>query len=208
MTTSIYSPMSLANWLIDISILLARFDNNPSTHYLRRLLRVISGIKVFEPERYKKGFDTHHIIPRCCGGTDDQINLLIVTRREHYVVHHLFAKAFPKNIKAYFAFYSNFQKPYGSLRRLSKYLEHIAFQKKVSLINKKMGWGVNGALNVLPKVSQPNVVEKRKNMNNGNHNQQIPISQVEEYRSNGWEFGYLTKEKLILNRQRLIDEGL
>ena len=31
--------------------------------------------------------ETHHIIPRCLGGTDDPMNLVDLTPEEHYVAH-------------------------------------------------------------------------------------------------------------------------
>lgn len=36
--------------------------------------------------------ETHHIIPRCLGGTDDSENLVDLTPREHYIAHILLAK--------------------------------------------------------------------------------------------------------------------
>lgn len=34
-------------------------------------------------------FETHHIVPRCAGGTDNDDNLVKLTAREHYVCHML-----------------------------------------------------------------------------------------------------------------------
>lgn len=36
--------------------------------------------------------ESHHIVPRCLGGTDDLLNLVDLTAREHYVAHILLAK--------------------------------------------------------------------------------------------------------------------
>jgi hypothetical protein len=35
------------------------------------------------------GYQTHHIIPRCFGGTDDATNLVVLTYKEHRVCHRL-----------------------------------------------------------------------------------------------------------------------
>jgi len=35
------------------------------------------------------GYQTHHIIPRCFGGTDDSSNLAVLTYKEHRVCHRL-----------------------------------------------------------------------------------------------------------------------
>lgn len=39
-------------------------------------------------------YETHHIIPRCMGGTDEKFNLVRLTAREHYIAHHLLFKAY------------------------------------------------------------------------------------------------------------------
>jgi hypothetical protein len=36
--------------------------------------------------------ERHHIQPKCLGGTDDHKNLVRLTAREHFVVHHLLTK--------------------------------------------------------------------------------------------------------------------
>ena len=36
--------------------------------------------------------ETHHIIPKSLGGTNDPKNLVAVTAREHYLLHYLLTK--------------------------------------------------------------------------------------------------------------------
>jgi superoxide dismutase len=48
--------------------------------------------------------ETHHIIPRCMGGNDESSNLTVLTYREHYIVHHLLTKIYPKRAKIHYAF--------------------------------------------------------------------------------------------------------
>lgn len=48
--------------------------------------------RAIEQNRIKErhdGFQTHHIIPRCFGGTDDATNLVVLTYKEHRVCHRL-----------------------------------------------------------------------------------------------------------------------
>jgi hypothetical protein len=45
-------------------------------------------------EGYK---ETHHIIPRCIGGTEDPSNLVDLTAREHFIAHLLLCEIYPKN---------------------------------------------------------------------------------------------------------------
>jgi hypothetical protein len=40
-------------------------------------------------------FETHHIIPRCLGGSDDPSNLTRLSPEEHYVAHQLLVKLNP-----------------------------------------------------------------------------------------------------------------
>ena len=38
--------------------------------------------------------ESHHIIPRCLGGTDESANLVDLTAREHYIAHILLARMY------------------------------------------------------------------------------------------------------------------
>lgn len=43
--------------------------------------------------------ESHHIVPRCMGGTNDANNLVDLTPEEHYVAHQLLVKIYPDNYK-------------------------------------------------------------------------------------------------------------
>lgn len=47
--------------------------------------------------------ESHHIVPRCMGGTDDLFNLVDLTPEEHYVAHQLLVKIYPENHKLVYA---------------------------------------------------------------------------------------------------------
>jgi hypothetical protein len=49
--------------------------------------------------------ETHHIIPKCLGGSDDKENLVKLTAREHYIAHKLLVKMFPYEFKLKYAFW-------------------------------------------------------------------------------------------------------
>lgn len=51
----------------------------------------------------QKGYERHHVIPRCLGGTDDKTNLVYLKPEEHYVAHQLLVKLNPGNLKLLFA---------------------------------------------------------------------------------------------------------
>lgn len=40
-------------------------------------------------------YESHHIIPKCLGGTDDSNNKVLLTGREHFLVHKLLHKIYP-----------------------------------------------------------------------------------------------------------------
>ena len=44
-----------------------------------------------------EGYETHHIVPRCMGGSDTKDNLVKLTPEEHYVAHQLLVKIYPDN---------------------------------------------------------------------------------------------------------------
>ena len=53
----------------------------------------------------KQGWENHHIIPRCLGGTSERNNIVVLTPREHYVAHRLLFKIYPSNAKIIYAFW-------------------------------------------------------------------------------------------------------
>lgn len=63
--------------------------------------------------------ESHHVIPRCMGGSDDLDNLVDLTPEEHYVAHQLLIKMYPNN------------------RRLAK-AAHMMTKGRVT--NKVYGW--------------------------------------------------------------------
>ena len=42
-------------------------------------------------------YENHHIIPRCMGGTNDKENLVLLTAKEHYMIHKLLTIIYPSN---------------------------------------------------------------------------------------------------------------
>lgn len=47
--------------------------------------------------------ETHHIVPRCLGGSNDALNLVELTPEEHYVAHQLLVKIHKNNKKILYA---------------------------------------------------------------------------------------------------------
>lgn len=84
----------------------------------------------------ESGYEIHHIILRCEGGTNDESNLVKLTYREHFLAHLLLAKSYPHKINyrlasSYFLnkkdvvgsrTYSNLKYSIAEFKRYQKYL--------------------------------------------------------------------------------------
>lgn len=56
--------------------------------------------RIIESARSQRRYgytETHHILPRCLGGSDDKENLVSLTAREHFICHRLLVKIHPSN---------------------------------------------------------------------------------------------------------------
>ena len=50
-------------------------------------------------------YEKHHIMPRCLNGNNDEENLVLLTAREHFVMHKLLTYIYPENRKIAKAFH-------------------------------------------------------------------------------------------------------
>jgi hypothetical protein len=58
-------------------------------------------------ERDLEGYkESHHITPKCLGGTNEVENLVFLTGREHFICHWLLARIYPDNRKIAYAFFA------------------------------------------------------------------------------------------------------
>jgi hypothetical protein len=66
-------------------------------------------IKRAVTENRKKGsgvyYELHHIIPKCMGGNNDKDNLVLLTAREHFIVHKLLCEIYPNEDKLVYAYW-------------------------------------------------------------------------------------------------------
>lgn len=70
---------------------------NYSDHYDRLIIR---GQNRTPQDGY---FEKHHVVPRCLGGDDSEINLVLLTAEEHFVAHQLLVKLHPANTSLIYA---------------------------------------------------------------------------------------------------------
>ena len=83
-------------------------QSNLNSHYLNRLIKLLSHSIAIEPFKKTEGFECHHIVPKSWKPEwiKEPDNLLKVSTKAHYVIHHLMWKAFPKDAAMKYAFWS------------------------------------------------------------------------------------------------------
>ena len=50
-------------------------------------------------------YEKHHIIPKCLGGLNNKENLVLLTAREHFLIHWLLHRIYPEDSRIGFAFF-------------------------------------------------------------------------------------------------------
>jgi hypothetical protein len=88
-------------------------------HYLNRYIKLVLVLKEKDIKR-TKGCQNHHILPRAFGGTNEIENLVMVTSRQHYLLHRLLWKGtrHPKAANAFMPMNHGWDH-YGNLRNIS-----------------------------------------------------------------------------------------
>lgn len=94
-------------------------------HYYNRYIKFINNIPVVNGSVY----ETHHIHPKCLGGSDDKSNLIRLTPRQHYIAHMLLAFAYRDNLSVVSAFC---QMAHKNTRKKTRHiLRHRTFSSRI-----------------------------------------------------------------------------
>ena len=64
--------------------------------------QIINRAKTRQLEGY---VERHHIIPKCLDGKDDNINIVQLTAREHFICHQLLVEIYPNNSKLWYSLF-------------------------------------------------------------------------------------------------------
>jgi hypothetical protein len=135
-------------------------------------------------------YESHHIIPRCMGGTDDPQNLIKLTAREHFLAHHLLTKIYPAEHKLFYALFCMIRDPHSKRKYTSRVYEiakkeYIKMQRVRQTENnmmwtdeakKKISESMKGDNNPMRKYPEKNpgwgksFVRGKKWYNNGSQN--------------------------------------
>ena len=112
-------------------------------------------------ENRKKGegvyYERHHIIPRCIGGTDDDDNLVLLTAREHFIVHKLLCEIHPNNKSLIYAYWQMCNRQESSRMRRNYNIsshEYDRVRQLLSEIVKNRKTGVSLSVETKRKMSQ------------------------------------------------------
>lgn len=81
-------------------VIIPEIDENYSS-YINRILSSRENIR--DKNEYQ---EKHHIVPRCCGGMDEEDNLIYLYAEEHYYSHKLLALENPDNEKLQYAWWN------------------------------------------------------------------------------------------------------
>ena len=73
----------------------------------------------------ENGYEIHHIIAKCMGGSNDNSNLVKLTYREHYIAHWLLIKIYPKISGIQYAFLCMLRDPHGNRKLTSRMVDII-----------------------------------------------------------------------------------
>lgn len=75
-----------------------------NVHYKNRYNKFIDAINKLGKRTFTEYTETHHIVPKCLHGSDNQNNLIELSLREHFLAHWLLWKAYPNCLPIVSAF--------------------------------------------------------------------------------------------------------
>jgi len=88
--------------------------------------------------------ERHHIISRCLGGTDDPSNIVLLTAREHFIIHKLLCKIYPNEDKLFFAYRMMAVMKNSKDNKRDYYISAREFEEIRILANEKIGNAARG----------------------------------------------------------------
>lgn len=114
-----------------------------SSKYTKKYFIIIENAK---NKKRKKGcgdyYESHHIYPRSVGGNDEKENLVLLTAKEHFVVHHLLTKMcddVKNHEKMIHAFWRMCHAPQQKQKVSAKVYENLRLERSEQLSKKMMG---------------------------------------------------------------------
>jgi len=103
--------------------------------------QIINRAKQRELDGYK---ERHHIVPRCLGGDDNIDNIVLLTAREHFIIHKLLCRMYPNEDKLFFAYRMMAVMKNSKDNNRDYYVSAREFEEIRILANEKIGNAARG----------------------------------------------------------------
>jgi hypothetical protein len=101
------------------------FNNSKYTRWYYQIILHASTQRRTKKESY---FETHHILPKSLGGTNEKYNLVLLTAREHFICHFLLTKMVAKSQKNYHEILCAFILMKGKNAKQSRYMNSRLYE--------------------------------------------------------------------------------
>lgn len=199
------------------------YIKNLDTKYEKWYYNIINKAKDREKD-FNEYYEVHHILPKCMGGEDNEDNLVVLTYREHLIVHMLLCEIYPGNHKLIYASKIMLSHNKSSSRpKASTYLSTRTIARiKVSAINARKGQKMPEWFG--PYIAQKNrervvTEETKQKISNANKGLKRTEKQIEAIKKNSWKKGNIpwnkgkkmpeiSKSKLSETRKRIMNDEL
>ncbi len=197
---------------------LTSLDETCNEHQLRRYINLVT---TFKERNSKKvlGFHRHHMIPISLGGINRKANIVIVTAREHFILHRLLWKAVPYKNKMMYAFWRMLNGKNSDYKFTSREYEKVLTEYAASQSIKMKGKGNHffgkthseetrkiisekGRGRIQSEETKQKMNEIRSNriyVHNEEENRYIKEDQLESFLANGYVLGKLKGRRVQVN---------
>jgi len=129
-------------------------------------------------------YEQHHIIPKCLNGTDKEINLVLLTAREHFLAHWLLVKIHKDDFRLVYAL-NQFAQSNCGRRGGRSHLYKYAREKYIELLK----------YNNERKIKASNSLKQLKWMRTDNDCIRIHKDSVEEFKKLGYRLGRIIEHR-------------
>lgn len=132
--------------------------------YLKLYNKLIESRKSVRNTKIEVGYELHHILPKCLGGTDKSSNLVKLTFREHFIAHWLLSKIYFNEPKMQYAFFCMTRDPLGN-RKITSRMNSIAKKSLSKVLS--INWTLNNPMHKEENRKKVSEMMKRNNPNKG-----------------------------------------
>jgi len=147
-------------------------------------------LRVLKKKNKEVYFERHHIIPKCMGGSDDTINLVYLTAREHFICHKLLSEIHLDEPKMQYAFWCMLRKGRGQERIIVCSRDYERIKARISKILSEL---IKSGQR--PSINSEESIRKRSEANIGKLHSEESKRKISEFRK-GKRHSEETKKKI------------